>query len=73
VDGVGEDGALRARVTAPPADGAANEALCRLLARDLGLARRAVRIVSGASSRRKVVEADADPAALSARWPGLAV
>ena len=71
VDGVGEDGVLRARVTAPPADGAANEALCRLLAHELGIAGRAVRIVTGASSRRKVVEVDADPSAVAAAWPGL--
>jgi uncharacterized protein len=71
VDGVGEDGALRARVSAPPADGAANEALCRLLAHDLGIARRTVRIVAGASSRRKVVEVDVDPPTVIAAWPGL--
>jgi len=73
VEGVGEDGVLRARVAAPPADGAANEALCRLLAHELGIARRSVRIVAGASSRRKVVEVDASPDELGARWPGLAV
>jgi uncharacterized protein len=72
VDGVGEDGALRARVAAPPVDGAANEALCRLLARDLGIARGAVRVVAGASGRRKVLEVDADAAVIAAAWPGLA-
>ena len=73
VEGVGEDGVLRARVAAAPADGAANEALCRLLARELGLARRAVRLVAGAASRRKLVEVDAAPDAVRVRWPGLAV
>jgi hypothetical protein len=72
VDGVGEDGALRARVAAPPVDGAANEALCRLLARELGLPRGAVRLVAGASGRRKVVEVDAAPAVVAAAWPALA-
>ena len=72
VEGVGEDGALRVRVAAPPVDGAANEALCRLLARELGVARGAVRVVTGATGRRKVVELDVDPAALAAAWPGLA-
>lgn len=54
---VGEYGdALRVRVSAPPVDGAANEALVDLLAKELGVARRDVRIVSGASSRSKTVE-----------------
>ncbi len=72
VDGVGEDGALRVRVAAPPVDGAANEALCRLLARELGIARGGVRLVAGESGRRKVVEVDVDPATVEDRWPGLA-
>ena len=71
VDGVGEDGVLRARVAAPPVDGAANEALCRLLARELGVARGAVRVVAGAAGRRKLVEVDADVSMLAATWPGL--
>ncbi len=72
VDGVGEDGALRIRVAAPPVDGAANEALCRLLARELGIARGGVRLVAGEGARRKVVEVELEPAAIEARWPGLA-
>jgi uncharacterized protein len=48
--------ALRVRLTAPPVDGAANEALIRFLAERLGVSRAAVRLVSGASSRAKVVE-----------------
>ncbi len=71
VDGVGEDGVLRVRVTAPPVDGAANEALCRLLARELGVARGAVRFIAGAAGRRKLVEVDADVSMLAATWPGL--
>ena len=50
------DGALRVRLTAPPVDDAANEALVELLAKALGVARRDIRIVGGATSRRKVVE-----------------
>ena len=71
IDGVGEDGVLRVRVAAPPVDGAANEALCRLLARALGVAPGDVRIVGGASGRRKLVEAETDPAHLAAAWPGI--
>ncbi len=54
---VGEYGdALKVRLSAPPVDGAANEALVDFLAKELGVARRDVRIVSGASSRAKTVE-----------------
>lgn len=49
-------GVLLVRVTAPPVDGAANEALIRVLARRLRLAQGALRIVSGRTSKLKVVE-----------------
>ena len=71
VDGVGEDGTLRVRVAAPPVDGAANEALRRLLARELRVPVSAVRIVAGAGARRKAVEVDAAPAAVAVAWPGV--
>lgn len=51
-----QQGALKVRLQAPPVDGAANEALVDFLAESLGVPRRTVRIVSGASSRTKVVE-----------------
>jgi uncharacterized protein YggU (UPF0235/DUF167 family) len=74
VDGVGEDGALRVRVTAPPVDSAANDALCRLLARELGIGRAGVRIMAGATARRKVVAvAGVEAQVVRSRWPGLAV
>jgi hypothetical protein len=73
VDGV-VDGVLRVRVAAPPIDGAANEALTRLIAAELGLPRSAVRLAGGARNRRKWIELDGvEPAALRARWPGLDV
>ena len=73
VDGV-IDGELRARVAAPAVEGAANTALVRLLATELGVARRDVRIVAGGSSRRKLVVVDGlGPDQLIARWPGLRV
>lgn len=50
--------AIRVRLAAPPVDGAANDELVRFLAERLGVARRAVRIVGGATARRKVVEVD---------------
>jgi uncharacterized protein (TIGR00251 family) len=49
---------LKVRLAAPPVDGAANETLVTLLAAELGVAKRAVRIVSGASSRNKLVQVD---------------
>lgn len=51
-----EHGSLKARLTAPPVDGAANEALQELLAKRLALPKRAISIVRGATSRQKVVE-----------------
>ena len=47
---------LRIKVTAPPVDAAANEALLRLLADTLGCTRAQVELVRGHTSRRKVVK-----------------
>ena len=49
------DGALKVRVTSPPVDGRANEALRRLLADRLKVAMSAVQIVAGEKSRTKRV------------------
>ena len=51
------DGALKVRVAAPPAEGAANEELTRFLAKSLGVPARAVEIVGGRASKTKVVRA----------------
>jgi uncharacterized protein (TIGR00251 family) len=48
--------ALKVRVSAPPVDGAANDALVELLAATFKIPRSAVTIVAGLSSRSKVVE-----------------
>jgi uncharacterized protein (TIGR00251 family) len=48
--------AIRIRVAAPPADGAANAELVRFLSQRLGVPRGSVTIVAGAASRRKVIE-----------------
>ena len=47
---------LRVRVTAPPVDSAANEAVLRLLAERLDCARNQVELVRGHTSRHKVVK-----------------
>jgi len=53
---VWEQGVLKARLMAPPVDGAANEALIALLAKRLGLPKHDICIVHGATSRQKTVE-----------------
>jgi hypothetical protein len=55
VEGV-RDGALLVRVTAPPVDGAANDAVVAVVAKALGVARRDVQVVAGLTARRKTVE-----------------
>ena len=63
---VGEhDGALRVRITAAPVDGAANEALVRLLALALDVSRTDIAIAAGQTSRlKRVVISGIKPEAL---------
>ena len=49
-------GELRIKVTAPPVDAAANEALVRLLAEHLGCPRHQVALVRGHTSRHKALK-----------------
>ena len=68
------DGVLRAHVAAPAVGGAANQSLLALLANELGVPRRNVRLVAGAAGRQKLVVVDGVEAeALIARYPGLRV
>lgn len=60
------DGALRVRLAAPPVDGKANDALVEWVAGELRQPRRAVRLLRGASSRRKQLEIDLDAGAVAA-------
>jgi uncharacterized protein (TIGR00251 family) len=53
------DAALRVRLCAPPVDGKANQLLIEWLAGELGLPRRALRLVRGESARRKWLAIDA--------------
>lgn len=50
-----EGGELRARLPAPPVEGAANAALLALLAERLGVPKRAITLVRGATARHKLV------------------
>jgi len=50
------DGRVRIRIAAPAVDNAANLALVEFLAAHCGVPRRQVRIIGGATSRRKLVE-----------------
>jgi uncharacterized protein len=52
------DGCVKIRVSAAPVEGAANSAVTEFLARTLQVAKSRVRVVSGTSSRRKVIEID---------------
>ena len=60
IEGFDEAGAVRVRVTAAPADGAANAAVAKLLAKALDLPSRDVVLVSGTTSRLKVFDVPLD-------------
>ena len=65
---VGErDGRIVIRVTAPPVEGKANEALCRLIAKKARVAPSNVTVIKGHTAREKVVRVEGvDDAALRA-------
>ncbi len=50
--------AIKVRLAAPPVDGKANAALILFLSEELGIPRSAFRVVSGETSRLKLVEVD---------------
>ncbi len=54
-------------MSAPPADGAANDAVRRLLAKALGLKQRDVEIVAGDTARVKQLRLSGDATAIVAR------
>ena len=56
VEGFDAEGVLRVRVTAPPADGAANAAVAKLLSRALQLPGRDLVLVSGSTARLKLFD-----------------
>jgi uncharacterized protein YggU (UPF0235/DUF167 family) len=67
-----QDGVLHVRVTAPPADGRANDAVRRAVAKALHLTPGRVRLVAGERGRTKRFELDGiAPEALAARLAGI--
>lgn len=60
------EGALRIRLAAQPIEGQANAALTTWLARELGLAKRDVRLKRGAAARHKQIDIDAPLAEVQA-------
>ncbi len=59
---------IKVRLTAPPVDGAANDALIKFLSKRLGVRQSAVEIVAGRSSRQKLVSiVGLSPAEVTAR------
>jgi uncharacterized protein len=50
-----EGGVLRVRLTAPPVEGKANDALARFLAKALGVPRGTISLVAGEKGRNKIV------------------
>jgi len=62
--------ALKIRLAAPPVDGKANAALIGFVAERLGLAKSALTLKSGQTSRRKVLEVIAPPADAEGRLLG---
>jgi hypothetical protein len=61
---------LEVRVAEAPADGAANDALVKLLAKALGISRSQVEIISGHASRHKRVTLPFDAEELRRRLGG---
>lgn len=58
IEGVDADGRLLVRLSAPPHDGKANQALIELLARRLGVSKGRVRINRGERARVKLIEVE---------------
>ncbi len=51
-----EDGTYKVKLTAPPVDGAANEALIKFLSEEFHVAKSCVQIIKGETGRNKIVE-----------------
>lgn len=61
---------LKIKIAAPPEAGRANDALCRLLAQELGVKPASVQVIAGHSNPEKVVRVQGiSKAQLEARFP----
>ncbi len=68
---IGEhDDALKVKLASPPVDGAANAELVKILAKELGVAKSSIAIVSGESSKTKQLRIDGVTAAEIAALTG---
>ncbi len=56
---------IKARVSAPPVDGAANKALIKLLSKIFGVPKSKIRFISGETSRIKRISIEGDPTQLT--------
>ena len=63
-----EGDVLCVKLTAPPADGAANAQLIEVLAHEFGIRKGAFSIVKGHTSRHKVVEVEGPPEGMGLRF-----
>ncbi|OGH87842.1 MAG: hypothetical protein A3J93_05120 [Candidatus Magasanikbacteria bacterium RIFOXYC2_FULL_42_28] len=50
------DGVIKVKLTAPPVDNAANEALIKLLSKEYQTPKSRIKIISGEKSKNKIVE-----------------
>ena len=50
------EGSYRIKVSAPPEKGKANQRIVELLSREFGVKRRCIKIVSGYTSSKKIIE-----------------
>ncbi len=62
---------VRVRVTAPPDNGKANKAVCKLVASSLGIAKSCVSIKRGETSHHKLLQIDCHPQAYGEWLAGL--
>ena len=71
----GENGTtlLKVSVTAPPEDGKANKALIALLSKEWGLPKSALSLLTGETSRQKVILIEGETAALMERFKEVSV
>lgn len=55
ISGVMQDGTIKIKLTAPPVEGKANQALVEFLSELLGVAQSKIEIVSGSTGRKKLI------------------